>query len=65
MTLHALLSAYCTTFWHGVLLASSFWLCVLNLSLWYWRGKIRELGVLMKKVIEVYGDKITATDGEG
>ena len=42
-----------TPFWHGFLLASCLWLCVLNFSLWYWRRKIEELRVLFKKVVEI------------
>jgi hypothetical protein len=46
------LSAYCTTFWRGVLLSSFFWLCLLNLGLWYWRARIEELRALMKRLVE-------------
>lgn len=57
------LSTYCTTFWHGVLLSTCLWLCVLNLSLWYWRRKIRELGALFKKLSETVA--APTTHGEG
>jgi len=46
-----ILSAYFTTFWHGVLLASCLWLLVLNASLWYGRRKIRELRGYVRRVI--------------
>lgn len=57
------LSTYCTTFWRGVLISSLFWICLLNLSLWYWRSKIQELGALMKRVIEAHANPVS-NDGD-
>jgi hypothetical protein len=46
------LAAYCSTLWRGVLISSCFWLCVLILSLWYWRVKLKELRKLFEALAE-------------
>ena len=41
-----------TDFWRGVMLASCFWMIMLNIIPWYWRGKIRSLAVLVKRAVK-------------
>lgn len=50
MTILTFLPTHNILFWRGFLIASCLWLCVLNVSLWYWRRKIRELRAMFTEL---------------